>query len=185
MEDSEIVALYWQRSDRAIEETADKLGDYCFTVAHRILGDPEDARECVNDAYLAAWNAIPPHRPERLATFVGKITRRIALNRLAQRRTAKRQGGELPLALEELAECVGTGNGAEDQVEATELAAAVNRFLRALPKDRRHVFICRYWHLDPVGDIARQFGWSESKVKSMLRRTRGQLRKYLEKEELL
>ena len=185
MEDREIVALYWMRSDQAIVETEAKLDAYCLTIAGRILGDPEDARECVNDTYLAVWNAIPPHRPTHLAPFVGKIARRIALNRLAARRAAKRQGEELTLALDELAECVGDPAGVEDRAEAAELAVTVNRFLRELPERQRDVFIRRYWYLDSVADVALRFGYSQSKVKSMLHRTRCQLRKYLIKEELL
>lgn len=185
MEDREIVALYWQRSDRAVAETADKLGEYCFTIANRILGDREDAQECVNDTYLAVWNAIPPHRPEHLAPFVGKIARRIAVNRLAARRAAKRQGEETALALEELAECIGDRGAVEEDAEAAELSDAVNRFLRGLPERQRSVFVLRYWYLDSIADIAAQYGWSESKVKSMLHRIRGRLRKYLEKEGLL
>jgi len=185
MEDREIVALYWRRSDRAITETETKLGSYCFAIANRILSDPEDARECVNDTYLAVWNAIPPHRPEHLAPFVGKITRRIAVNRLASRCATKRQGEETALALEELAECIPDRGAVEEDVEAAELSAALNRFIRGLPKKQRDVFVCRYWYVDSVADIALRFGYSQSKVKSMLHRTRGQLRKYLDKEGLL
>lgn len=185
MEDREIIELYWQRDERAVAETAASVESYCLAIAGRILTDPEDARECVNDAYLAAWNAIPPHRPERLATFVGKLTRRIAVNRLEQRMAARRGGGEVPVALEELAECIPGGENAEADTEAAELSVAVDRFIRGLPKMQRDVFVCRYWHLDSIADIAAQFGYSRSKVKSMLHRTRGQLRRYLEKEELL
>ena len=185
MEDREIVELYWRRDQRAVAETQKRVGAYCFAIANQILLDPEDARECVNDAYLAAWNAIPPHRPERLAPFVGKLTRRIAVNRLEQRLAAKRGGGEGALALEELGECVSGGDGAEAQAEAAELSAAVNRLLHSLPKTQRDVFICRYWYMDSVESIALQFGFSPSKVKSMLFRTRKRLQRYLKKEGLL
>ena len=185
MEDREIVELYWQRDQRALAETAESVEAYCFSIANNILMDPEDARECVNDAYLAAWNAIPPHRPERLAPFVGKLTRRIAVNRLEQRLAARRGGGETALALEELGDCISGGEGIEENVEAAELSAAINRFLRRLPSAQRDVFICRYWYLDPIESISLQFGFTPSKVKSMLFRTRQKLQKYLKKEELL
>ena len=185
MEDQEIMELFRRRDQRAIAETAERVGAYCFSIARGILGDEEDARECVNDAYLAAWNAIPPHRPERLAPFVGKLTRRIAVNRLEERLAAKRGAGENALALEELGDCLPGGEGAESGVELAELSAAINCFLHGLPEIQRDVFICRYWYLDPIETICLQFGFSPSKVKSMLFRTRRRLQKYLKKEELL
>ena len=109
MEDSQIVSLYWQRKERAIKETEAKYGRYCYRIAHNILEHRQDAEECVSDTYLAAWNAIPPHRPSILQTFLGKITRRISLNRWRWEQTQKRGAGQVPLALEELAECISGG----------------------------------------------------------------------------
>ena len=185
MEDEKIIELYWQRSEDAICETAAKYGNYCFSIARNILSDEEDARESVNDTYMAAWNAIPPHRPAVLATFLGKITRRIAINRWQEKNAAKRGGGEAALALEELSSCIPSGHRVEAHIESEELAQAVNAFVMGLPLTERRVFICRYWYLDPIRDIGNRYGFSESKVKSMLYRLRHRLLMHLKKEGFL
>lgn len=182
MEDSQIIELYFQRSEEAISATDRKYGCYCFSIAQGILSDREDAREAVNDTYLGAWNAIPPHRPQRFAAFLGKITRRISINRWQAGRTVKRGGGEIPLALEELAGCIPSHRNVEQEMEGKALTQLLNAFIRALPETERKVFLCRYWYLEPVKSIAKRFDFSESKVKSMLFRTRNKLRTELEKE---
>lgn len=182
MEDSQIVALYLQRSERAIEETAAKYGKYCFSIAKNILENREDAEEAVSDTYLGAWATIPPHKPVVLSTFLGKITRRTALKRWQRNRTQKRGGGEPALALEELSDCIPDKGSAETAIENAELSRILNQFLQTLPKEERTVFVCRYWYLDSVRDIAGRFGFSQSKVKSMLSRTRKKLHTHLQKE---
>lgn len=182
MEDSRIVELYWQRSEDAIRETDLKYGQYCFSIAHNILTNAEDARESVNDTYLGAWNSIPPHKPAVLSTYLGKLTRRIAINRWKKNNASKRGGGEIVLALEELGECVSASRNMEEQLHSAELSKALNRFVMSLPIPERRVFICRYWYMDPINRIAVQFGFSESKVKSMLHRTRKKLFVFLQKE---
>ena len=182
MDDKSIIDLYLDRSEQAISETSVKYGKYCFSIAFNILSDKEDSEESVNDTYLAAWNNIPPRVPSILSTFLGKITRNISLNRWKSRRAYKRGGGEVPLALDELEECISTGESVEDNFEKKELLRSMNRFLDALPDTERNLFVCRYWYLDPIHDIAQRFGFTESKVTSMLHRIRGKLRKHLEKE---
>lgn len=182
MEDSQIIALYFQRSEEAISATDRKYGSYCLSIAQSILSDREDAKEAVNDTYLGAWNAIPPHRPQRFAAFLGKITRRISINRWQAGRTVKRGGGELTLALDELADCIPSGWDVEREIEGKALAKLLNTFVRALPETERKVFLLRYWYLDSIEAIAKRFGFSQSKVKSMLFRTRNKLRAELEKE---
>ena len=182
MDDKSIIDLYLDRSEQAISETSVKYGKYCFSIAFNILSDKEDSEESVNDTYLAAWNNIPPRVPSILSTFLGKITRNISLNRWKSRRAYKRGGGEVPLALDELEECISTGESVEDTFEKKELLKSMNRFLDALPDTERNLFVCRYWYLDPIHDIAQRFGFTESKVTSMLHRIRGKLRKHLEKE---
>ncbi len=182
MDDKSIIDLYLDRSENAISETSEKYGKYCFSIAFNILSDKEDSEESVNDTYLAAWNNIPPRVPSILSTFLGKITRNISLNRWKSRRAYKRGGGEVPLALDELEECVSTGESVEETFEKKELLRSVNRFLDALPDMERNLFVCRYWYLDSIHDIALRFGFTESKVTSMLHRIRGKLRKHLEKE---
>ena len=182
MTDSQIVALYFDRDQRAIEETAAKYGNYCYSIVHNILQSKEDAEEAVSDTYLGAWASIPPHRPAVLRTFLGKIARRTALKKWEKMRTQKRGGGEVALALEELSEYLSDGTTPEAAIEAAELTQILNAFLRKLPKEERQVFHCRYWYLDPIADIAKRFGYSQSKVKSMLSRTRIKLRATLTKE---
>lgn len=182
MEDSRIVELYWERSERAISETSDKYGKYCYAIAYHILADAGDADESVNDTYLGAWNAMPPHRPSVLSTFLGKITRRISINRWSEKRAEKRGGGQVPLALDELSEVIASPDTPERAVAARELAAAVNRFLASLPELERDLFVCRYWFLVPVAELSERFAFSLSKTKSMLFRIRQKLRTHLEKE---
>lgn len=182
MEDSRIVDLYWERSENAIRETSRKYGKYCYSIAYNILYNAEDADEAVNDTYMGAWNSIPPHRPSILSTFLGKITRRISINKWNERKSDRRGGGELPLALEELADCIPSDHNVEQLVEEAYLAKLIDVFVTELPDTERRIFVCRYWYLDSISSICLQFGFSQSKVKSMLYRTRGKLLKYLEKE---
>lgn len=184
MEDYAIVDLYWRRDPEAVRESGRKYGAYCRKIARDILQDGRDAEECVNDTWLNAWNAMPENRPERLGPFLGKITRNLAFNRWRSGRAEKRGGGELPAALEELAECV-SGSNLQEAIEAAELAAAVNRFLSALPERDRNVFLRRYWFTEPMAEIAERYGMRENTVRSRLFRIREKLRCHLEKEGLL
>lgn len=182
MEDKAIIDLYWTRSENAISQTAVKYGAYCYTIAYNILSSREDSEESVNDTYLAAWNTMPPRRPNVLSAFLGKITRYISLDRWKRRSAAKRGGGEVPLALEELENCIPGGEDPEKTLARKELLRSIDSFLEELPAAERKVFVCRYWYLDSVSDIAERFGFSESKVKTMLFRTREKLRVKLGKE---
>ena len=182
MEDHAIIELYWERSEDAISKTAAKYGGYCYTIAYNILSNNEDAEESVNDTWLAAWNTMPPRRPKLLAAFLGKMTRFISLDRWKNRTARKRGGGEVPLVLEELEECISGDENVEKEYLQKEFAKSLNQFVENLPDVERKVFLCRYWYMDSIEDIAERFGFSESKVASMLHRTRGKLRKMLEQE---
>jgi RNA polymerase sigma-70 factor (ECF subfamily) len=182
MDDSGIVELYWRRDEQALSETESKYGRYCLKIADNILHSGEDARECVNDTWLGAWNAIPPHRPAILSTFLGKITRRLSLKRLRDSSADKRGGGSVPVSFSELEECVPSGQTIDQRVEANELTEIINSFLGTLTVTQRRVFLRRYWYCDAVTDIAARFGFSEGKTKMMLKRTRDKLRERLEKE---
>ncbi len=182
MDDSRIVALYWDRDEQAIAQTQAKYGTYCHCIASNILPVYEDAQECVNDTYLAAWNSMPPHRPAVLSTFLGKLTRRISLDRWRSNQAKKRGGGTVPLVLDELGECIPGGSDPAAQVEARELASAVDRFLDTLSPPLRKLFLLRYFRLDSVSQAAQQCHISVSKAKSTLHRLRKQLRTYLQKE---
>ena len=179
MEDQKIIQLYWDRDEGAIPATADKYGGYCASIAHSILSDPQDAEESANDTWLAAWNAMPPHRPAQLSTFLGKLTRNLSFNRWKARRADKRGGGQLPMVLDELGECVSGREDVEGEVDRKELARAIGRFLSVLPRRSREVFVRRYWHCDSIAAIARRYGRTEGSVAMDLSRTRGKLKAYL------
>ena len=155
---------------------------YCHSIAYAILQDQQDAEESVNDTYMDAWNTMPPNRPSVLSTFLGKITRRISIDRWRIRSAKKRGGDEVTLALDELEECVSGSHDVELQAQRNELIATMHRFLDSLPDTERRIFLLRYWYLEPIQSIANQYGFSQSKVASMLHRVRGKLRNQLEKE---
>lgn len=182
MKDAQIVELYWNRDEAAIAATAECYGNYCYSIAYHILQSPEDAQECVNDAYWKAWLSIPPQRPNRLATYLGKITRNLSLDRLKRLNAQKRGKGQAELALQELEGCIPTANGLEQIVDEIVLTGAINQFLRQQPKTDRNIFVGRYWHLYSIADLAQAYGMRESKVASLLFRMRNKLKTYLEKE---
>ncbi|MBR1457241.1 MAG: sigma-70 family RNA polymerase sigma factor [Oscillospiraceae bacterium] len=184
MNDSEIVDLYWQRSEQAITETARKYGAYCRRIAYNILANDEDAEECVSDTYMSAWNAMPDARPKRLNAFLAKITRNFALRRIVRHTAKKRGGGETVLALEELTDCIASGYDLERELEQKELAAAIDRFVGRLPEREQLAFIGRYWFFATERELAARLGCSRSGVGAMLKRTRGALREYLIEEGL-
>ena len=184
MDDQNIIALYWARSETAISETAQKYGGYCFSIAKNILTNHEDAEESVNDTYLTAWNAMPPRRPSILATFLGKITRRLAIDRWRKNTAEKRGSGEIQVLLDELAECVAGSESPETELLRKELTASLNRFLRKLPEKDRTVFLLRYYYAGTKDDIARKTGLSSNQVKYILQKVRKQLADTLKKEGL-
>lgn len=184
MEDSAIVDLYWQRSEQAIAQSEIKYGGYCRTVAGNICRAHEDAEECVNDTWLSAWNQMPDKRPRKLGCFLGTICRNLAINRVRSQSRLKRGGGQTELALEELKDCIPAGESVEKQAELRELMHAVDSFAAALPRDERRIFIARYYFMASVEEIAEKQGFSASKVKTSLYRTRLKLRDRLKKEGL-
>lgn len=181
MKDEAIIELYFARAEEAIRQTELSYGQYCRSLAYGILRNHEDAEETVNDAYLKTWASIPPQRPANLKGFLGRITRQLSLNRLEKNTAAKRGGGTYALALDELAECIPGGNG-EDLADLTALRDVLNRFLYSLGREQKNVFIRRYWYMQTVAEIAKACAMHESKVKSMLHRSRNQLRKILTEE---
>lgn len=178
MEDSQIIDLYWQRSENAIAETSAKYGKLLRKIALNIVGNFSDAEECENDTYVATWNAIPPTRPNILSAFLGKIARNIALNRYEYNRAQKRNN-EFDLVLSELEECIASKSTVEESVEEGLVASMLDEFLEGLKKETRVIFVRRYWYSDSVKDIAKRMQISESKVKTVLFRTRNQLQDYL------
>ena len=144
MDDSKIVELYWKRSEQAIGETDQKYGKYCYRIAYNILASKEDSEETVSDTYMTAWKTIPPHRPSVLATFLGKITRNLSIDRWRTRSAYKRGGGQVVLALEELEECVASRENVEQAYAKKELLTAYKRFIEKLPVTERRIFLLRY-----------------------------------------
>lgn len=181
MEDKMIVDLYWERSEDAISETEKKYGKYCHAVAFNVLGSNLDAEECVSDTYLRAWDAMPPHRPSRLSTFLGKITRNLALNRYYHN-TALKRSAPIELVLDEVAEFIPADTAGGTIADEIALKDAINRFLASLPKRERMIFVRRYWYISPIGEIADDFALSESNVKVILLRTRNKFKAHLENE---
>lgn len=179
MEDCQIVQLYWDRDEQAIAVTAEKYESYCMTIAKNILGNGEDAEECVNDTYWRAWKAMPPHWPERLSAFLGKITRNLAFNKYSYYTAEKRGGGEMTLVLEELGECVSGRDDVEQEIDRLELVRVLNDFLSGLSEKKRNIFLCRYWYADSVRAIARRFGMREGTVSMTLHRLRTELKGFL------
>ena len=181
MEDHEIVELFYARSEQAIALLQSKYGRRCLQVAANILNDPLDAEECVNDAYLAAWNTIPPQRPELLSAYVCRIVRNLSIKKYHANSALKRNS-RYDMALDELEECIRAGEAAEDPIAVKELAEAINQFLGTLSRENRIMFVRRYWFSDSVADIAGTFRTSSRNVSLRLLRVRKGLKKHLEKE---
>jgi RNA polymerase sigma-70 factor (ECF subfamily) len=182
MEDNKIIDLYWERSEIAISETAKKYSRYCHSISFNILHNKEDAEECVNDTYLNAWNAIPPKRPNCLATFLGKITRNLSLDKFKKYSAERRGHGQMEIALSELDEVLPSTTSVEQAIDEKELMKLLNEFLGGLPKQKRIMFVQRYWYLMPIKTMAEQLSISESQVKSALFRIRNELKSYFERE---
>ena len=159
MEDTHIVQMYWDRNETAISESAMKYGTYCTSIAQNILRNPADAEECVNDTWLHAWNAMPPHRPSLLSTFLGKITRNLSFDLYRKMHRGK--------------------DDIERQWEMKELIAEINQFLQKLPEEKRCMFVLRYWYVDSIGEIAERLGRSENYISVSLNRIRGKLHTHL------
>ena len=179
MEDEKILQLYLDRNELAIHESAEKYGAYCRAVAMNILGDPDDAEECVNDTWFKAWNAIPPARPADLRTYLGKISRNLAFDRYRTERRDKRGSGEEALLLDELEEIVSGREDASSSLIAKELLSEIRQFLALQTKEKRVMFVRRYWYADSVTAIARRLGVSENRVSVTLNRLRKKLKDHL------
>lgn len=179
MDDAKIVQLYWDRNEQAIPATAGKYGNYCTSIAKNILGNNEDAEECVNDTYLNAWNSMPPHRPSILSTFLGKIVRNLSFNRYKHNTADKRGGGELPVVLEELSDLVSGKDDVGQAFDQKELTKAIDTFLDSLSPEKRSIFISRYWYTDSISEIAVRHGMNDGAVSMTLNRLRLKLHNYL------
>lgn len=184
MDDDQIVDLFWNREESAIEQAAEKYGSYCQTIALNILSNREDAEECVNDTWLRVWNAIPPERPKVFRAWVGKITLRLALNRWQKNHSQKRYAG-LEEVLSELEECLPSDEMIEQQIAANEITRIINQWLGTLEREDRVIFVRRYWYGDTVKQLALACGVSPGKIAKRLFLLRGKLKAALAKEDVL
>ena len=185
LEDEEIVRLYWARNEDAIQETEKRYGSYLRNIASRILPDREDCEESINDTYLRAWNCIPPHAPERLGPFLGKLVRRASIDLLRSRNHSGTPPAEYALTLEELAECAAAGDTPQEHVELKALAESIHRFLQTLPAETRILFLRRYYFLDTLEEAAVFCSMSRPRAASLMFRARKGLKKHLRKEGFL
>lgn len=182
MQDKAIVELFLERNERAIREASEKYNHYCMHISMNILDNIEDSEECVNDALLGAWKSIPPHHPENLAAFLGKLTRNAAINKYNVRHADKRAAGEYAVSIHELDECIPDMKDVESHADAVHLEQVIDEFLRGQKPENRNIFLLRYYYSCPVSDISKRMGISEGTIKSTLSRIRRRLKDYLKKE---
>lgn len=180
MEDHKIIELFHARSEQAIVELSRKYGTVCTKIAKNILNDIRDAEECVNDAYLGAWNTIPPQNPNPLRTYICRIVRNLSIKRYHSNTSMKRNSF-YDAALDELENCIPSGKTVETELSAKKLAKIIDDFLDTLDKENRVMFVRRYWYSDSISDIAKRFHMSNNNVSVRLSRTRQKLKNYLRK----
>ena len=180
MDDRQIIALFYERSEQAIAELSKKYGDLCFKIAINILNNPQDAEECVSDAYFGVWNSIPPQNPDPLRAYLCRIVRNLALKKL-RANTALKRGGQLEVSLSELENCI-PDKSFDEHLSARELTAQLNAFLSTLHRDDRVMFLKRYWFSEPLSEISKTFGITEHNASVRLGRIRKKLHQYLNKE---
>ena len=180
--DEQIIALYWNREERAIEATDHKYGKYLYTIAYNIIKDELDCEECLNDTYLGTWNSIPPKRPTVFQVFLSKIMRNMALGRFRKTTASKRIPPEIIVSLDELDECANFEPGEDEKYFINELGKILNSYLNSLTDRQTFIFVCRYYYSDSVISIAKMLELSENTILRDLAKIRKGLRARLEKE---
>ena len=181
MKDDEIVDLFWKRDEHAITETQKVYGNYCMHIARNILFNEQDAEECFNSVLLAAWESIPPQKPQNLKTYLGRLARIISFDCVRKKNMKKRIPEEAVISMDELQDVFGSLD-VESAVEEEELSRLISVFLRSCKEDDRNIFVRRYWYYDPVNEICTRYGFGKSKVTVSLKRTRDKLAQYLKGE---
>ena len=184
MEDAEIINLFFKREERAISETKNKYGMYCYTIAQNILTIKEDVEECINDTYYKAWISIPPTIPNCLKAWLGKVVRNISIN-LWKKNHAKKNYNGMDILLSELEDCIPSGQNVERQIEAEELGEIISEWLRSIPKDDRHIFLLRYFEGNSVKQIAINQNVEANKVAKRLFSLRMKLKATLEENGVM
>ena len=183
IDDEKIIEMFFQRSEQGIRELDVKYGKICHNLSYNIVNNRQDAEECVNDAYLGAWNAIPPVRPDPLLSYIVKIVRNISL-KIYWRKEAAKRSGHYTIALEEIEGCIADQKTVEDEIEARELARIIGEFLDTLTLENRVIFMRRYWFADSYKDIAEFMGLSEKNISVRLTRIREKMKQYLIEREV-
>ena len=183
IEDEKIIDLFFNRSEKAIQELDIKYGKVCHKLSYNILNNKQDAEECVNDAYLGAWNAIPPTRPNPLLSYIVKIVRNISL-KIYWRKEAAKRSSHYTIAMEEIEACIAAPNTVEAEIETRELARIIEDFLNTLMVENRVIFMRRYWFSDSYKDIAEFVGLSEKNISVRLTRIREKMKQYLIEREV-
>ncbi len=178
IDDEKIVDLFFMRSEQAIWELDSKYGTFCRRLSYNIVNNRQDAEECVNDAYLGAWNAIPPEKPDPLLTYLCRIVRNVSL-KMYHRKEAAKRSSTYTIAMEEIEACIAAPNMVETEFEARELARIIESFLDTLTAENRVIFMRRYWFSDSCKDIAEFVGLSEKNITVRLTRIRKKMKKYL------
>ena len=184
MTDERIIELFFARSERGIEELDTKYGATCHRIAHNILGNKEDAEECVNDAYLGVWNSIPPKKPSLLSAFLFKILRNLSITRY-HANTAQKRNSFYDIALDELEETISTEESIEKECSQKELTTTIEGFLDTLPRENRVIFVCRYWFSESYTEIAKRTGLTEKNISVRLTRIREKMKEYLSERGIL
>ena len=182
MDDRQIIELYFERNERAVEETQNKYGRYCFFVANNILSNEQDSEECINDTWNRTWNAIPPQKPDSLKLFLARITRNLAFDKIKSENRVKRGSGELILALDEIGEIVSDNTDIGAELESKEFMQTVNAFLHTVTERECNIFISRYFYIESIDKISKKYQISKVNVNKILSRIRAKLKLYLEKE---
>ena len=185
MDDERIVQLLLERREEGLTEAASRYRERCFRIARRILGNDEDAEECVNDVFLEAWNSIPPQHPLNLSAFLFTLVQRRAIDRLRHRTAGKRGGDREELPFEELENLFPVEGDPADEMEKELLAETLREFVDELKPEQRNLCISRYWYAEPIDTLCERFGWGKSRVKSALHRLRIRLWKKLKEEGLI
>ena len=183
LSDEEIIALFWKRNEKAIEETDKKYGRYLYAIAYNIVHDTLDCEECLNDTYHGTWSKIPPTRPRVLGAFLARIMRNIAVDKFRSNSAQKRIPSEYIVALDELDECIGAEDAdVEKEYDVAQISRILNEFLHKLSARREYIFVCRYYYSDKIADIAESLGLKDSTISRELSLMRRELREALEKE---
>lgn len=183
LDDKSIIELFFDRSEKAIEELDSKYGKLCHKLSHNILNNRQDAEECVNDAYLSVWNAIPPAKPDPLRAYLCKVVRNLSLKSY-YKKAAEKRNSAYDIAMQELEDCLSAPDTVETELETKELKRMIESFLDTLSEENRMVFLRRYWFSDSYAEIAERVGISQKNVSMRLVRIRNQLKQYLVKREV-